>query len=273
MGSGNHLEVQPGIEIYYESTGAGDSLIFIPGWTFTTQVFHKQVDHFARSHQVVSFDPRSQGRSTVCVSGNDYATQSADLGRLIDHLNLTDPVIVGWSYGCLPIWGMVRSRGMQNLKGLVFIDMPPAPVTGEADGWVEMSMADARSFYQSLTTPDGHRAKVVAYAQQVMVERELTEPELGWITEQSTSCPHWAAAAYCAAGMFSDYLPEAKQIDRTLPTLFVVPEDSADTAKRYLNTHLPNAECKSLGRHFMFWEHPHEFNAILEAFLKDVRAG
>jgi pimeloyl-ACP methyl ester carboxylesterase len=270
MRNGSYLEVEPGVELYYESTGEGDPLIFIPGWTFTTEVFDKQVAHFAKSHRVVSFDPRSQGRSTITVHGNDYAIQSADLCKLIDHLDLADPVIVGWSYGCLPMWGFVRLRGTKSLKGLVFIDMPPAPVTGRDEDWVEMCVADARQFYQSLTTSSGHRATVAAYAEEAMVQRDLSEQELNWIIEQSTRCPHWAAAAYCAAGMFSDYLPEAQEVDRTLRALFVLAEASTDSARLYLDAHLPNAQLESLGRHFMFWEHAKEFNAILETYLRSL---
>ena len=59
MRNGSFFEVEPGVELYYESTGDGDPLIFIPGWTFTTEVFDHQVAHFAKSHRVVSFDPRS----------------------------------------------------------------------------------------------------------------------------------------------------------------------------------------------------------------------
>lgn len=270
MRNGSFFEVEPGVELYYESTGDGDPLIFIPGWTFTTEVFDHQVAHFAKSHRVVSFDPRSQGRSTVTVHGNDYTTQSADLCKLIDHLNLSDAVIVGWSYGCLPIWGLVKLRGTRSLKGLVFIDMPPAPITGRDDDWVEMSVADARQFYQSLTTSSGHRATVTAYANEAMVQRKLSEQELTWIVEQSTSCPHWAAAAYCAAGMFSDYLPEAQEVDRTLPSLFILAEASTESARPYLDTHLPNAQLETLGRHFMFWEHAKEFNVILGTYLRSL---
>lgn len=270
MRNGSYLEVEPGVDIYYESTGSGEPLIFIPGWTFTTEVFDKQVAHFAKSYRVISFDPRSQGRSTVNVHGNDYTTQSADLCRLIDHLELANPVIVGWSYGCLPIWGLIRLRGTQSLKGLVFIDMPPAPVTGNEDDWVEMSVAEARQFYQSLVTSSGHRATVTAYAQEAMVRRKLSKQEISWIVEQSTNCPHWAAAAYCASGMFSDYLPEAQEADRSLPTLCIVAETSVDKATTYLNTHLPSAQLQALGQHFMFWENPQEFNAILGKYLQSV---
>ncbi len=130
---GSFFEVEPGVELYYEVTGEGTPLVFVPGWTFSTEVFDHQVVHFSKTHKVVSFNPRSQGRSTVTLQGNDYATESSDLCKLLDHLDLRDPVLVGWSYGCLPLWGAVRLRGTKPFKAFVFIDMPPAPVTGRDD--------------------------------------------------------------------------------------------------------------------------------------------
>ena len=97
MRSGSYFEVEPGVELYYEDHGNGSPLVFVPGWTFTTEVFTHQFAHFSENHRVVSFDPRSQGRSTLTLQGNDYGTQSADLCKLIDHLGLKDPVLVGWS--------------------------------------------------------------------------------------------------------------------------------------------------------------------------------
>lgn len=269
MRNGSFFETEPGVELYYEVSGEGPPLVFVPGWTFTIEVFDHQVAHFSKTHQVVSFDPRSQGRSTVTLQGNDYATQSADLAKLIDHLDLRSPVIVGWSYGCLPLWGLVRLRGTQSLRGLVFIDMPPAPVTG-SDEWTEMSVAQAADFYQALTTAKGHRDCITAYAQEAMVQRDLAPEELDWIVGQSTRSPPWIAAAYCAAGMFSDYQREAQEVDRMLPTLFVVAESSADVAKTYLDTRLPNAQADFFGGHMMFWEYPEKFNAVLERYLRGL---
>ncbi len=268
MRNGSFFETEPGLELYYEVSGEGSPLVFVPGWTFSTEVFDHQVAHFSKTHQVISFDPRSQGRSTVTLQGNDYTTQSADLAKLMDHLNLRDPVFVGWSYGCLPLWGVVRLRGTEPFKGLVFIDMPPAPVTGR-DEWSE-SVAHAASFYQALTTSRGHRDLVAAFAQEECVQRELSAKELDWIVRQSTKSPPWVAAAYLAAGNFSNYLHEAQEVDQKLPTLFFVAESSADLAKTYLKTYLPNAQAEFFGGHMMFWEYPEKFNEILDTYLLDI---
>ena len=198
MRRGSFFEVEPGVELYYEDVGEGPPLVFVPGWTFTTEFFTHQFAHFSKTHRVVSFDPRSQGRSTLTLQGNDYATQSADLCKLIDHLNLKDPVLVGWSAGSLTIWGFVRLRGTEPLKGFVCIDLPPVPMTGKDGDWTEFSVADAAAFYQALTTSKGHRDIVTWYAKEIMLQREPSSEELDWIVTQSTTSPPWIAATYCA---------------------------------------------------------------------------
>jgi len=269
MRNGAYFETETGIELYYEVTGEGAPLIFVPGWTFTTEIFDRQVSHFSDSYKVVSFDPRSQGRSTITPQGNDYTTQSADLAKLIDHLGLVDPVIIGWSYGSLTLWGLVRLQGVKSLKGLVFIDLPPVPVSGK-DEWVEFSVEQAADSYQSLTTAEGHREWVTSYAKNTMVQGNLSSEELNWVVSQSIKSPPWAAAAYCAAGMFSNYEREAQEVDRTMKTMFVVAESSEQIARAYLETKLPNSDVEFLGGHVMFWEFSEKFNAILENYLGEL---
>jgi pimeloyl-ACP methyl ester carboxylesterase len=270
MPNGSFFEVEPGIELYYEELGQGDPLVFVPGWTVPTRSFVHQFSHFSQSHRVISFDPRSQGRSTVTLQGNDYATQSADLCKLIDHLKLEKPVVIGWSYGCLPLWGAVRLRGCAPFRGLVFIDMPPAPVTGQEGDWVEFSISDAADLYQALTTSKGQRELVTAFAQEGLVQRTLSAEELNWIVGLFTATPHWIAAAYGAAGLFSNYFEEAQEVDRSLPSLFFVAEHSKDQAKGYLDRQLPNARAEFFGGHMMFWEYPEKFNSALEDFLSGL---
>ncbi len=269
MRNGAYFETEPGIEIYYEVTGKGAPLVFVPGWTFTTEVFDHQVSYFSKTHQVISFDPRGQGRSNVTLEGINYTTQSADLANLVSHLGIESPVFIGWSYGCLSLWGLVRAQGTSDLKGMVFIDLPPVPISGR-DEWVEMDLAQASDFYQSLTTAEGYRDRIARYATSTMVERDLAPEELDWIVNQSINSPPWVAAAYCAAGMFSNYEKESRIVDQEMKSLFVVANEASDKAAAYLKKNLPNAKVAYLGGHFMFWEFPTEFNAILETYLKSL---
>ncbi len=268
--AGEFLEVEPGVEIYYEQKGEGPPILIVPGWTFTTEVFGHQLDKLSASYRVVVIDPRSQGRSTVTLEGNDYITHAADLVKVIESLDLRDVVLVGWSFGCLTTYGYVKEKGTERLKAHVCIDLSPKPLSVQEGDWVEGPLDDIAAGYHYLRTPAGQREFVAGYADQVMVQRDLTKAEMFWIVDQSAKSPPWVAAALFASGMFSNHMAEAKLLDESLPALDIVAEHWADTAVPFLKKNFPNTKTAVLGGHMMFWEHPEKFNSILTEFIKSI---
>lgn len=265
---GQYLEIEPGIELYYEDRGQGQPLILIPGWTFTTELFQHQVDHFSQSKRVIAFDPRSHGRSTVTVQGNNYATHGADLAKLIDALDLEDVVLLGWSFGCLTVWEYIRQHGTSNVAAAICVDLSPRPLSVNDGDWVEGPLGEIGAAYNAyVQSTAGQRGFVEYYATEVMVQRELTPAELFWIIEQSLNTPYYVASNLFASGMFSDYLAEAQQLEKEIPSLSIIAEHWAETAVAFMNNHCPQTKTAVLGGHMMFWEHPQEFNQIVDEFL------
>jgi non-heme chloroperoxidase len=268
---GKYLEVEPGVEIYYEDCGSGTPIIFIPGWTFTTEFFANQMAHFSKNNRVITIDPRSQGRSTMTMIGNNYATHGADLAKLIKALELKDVVLVGWSFGCLELWEYVRQEGIDNIKAAIYIDLSPKPLSVNDGDWVEGPLDEIGGAYNTyLQSPQGQRDFVAYYATEVMVQRQLNEAELFWIIEQSLNTPHYLASLLFASGMFSDYLAEARLLDESRPALYVIAEHWAETAVPFAQKHLPNTKSTVLGGHMMFWEHAEKFNQQIDEFLASL---
>ena len=263
---GSHLEAAPGVDIYYEDEGEGVPLVLIPGWTFTTRIFDHQFAAFSGSHRVISFDPRSHGRSTVTMDGNNYATQAADMAKLLEHLEVENPILVGWSTGSMTAWHHVRNQGTEGVRGLVAIDMPPLGMSEDPDDWVEGSLAELAGFFQAIQTPAGQRGVIAWYADNVMIEGEMSPEVTKWIVEQSLSTPPLMAAHFLADASFGNYLEEAKQVDADIPSLFVVAEHWSETADPFLAKHCPNSRVEVFGGHAMFWEYPDRFNDLLREF-------
>ena len=46
------------------------------------------MDYFSQTHRAIAIDPRSHGRSTVTVNGNNYETHVKDLIKIVNKLNL-----------------------------------------------------------------------------------------------------------------------------------------------------------------------------------------
>lgn len=267
---GKTIEVAPGIELHYWDVGSGTPLVLVPGWTFTADVFVHQINEFSKDHRVIAIDPRSQGRSSKTATGNDYATHAADLKVLIEALDLTNMVLVGWSAGMAETLGYIRLAGLERVKAHVEIDMPPKPLSiDQGSDWVEGTLADVSEGIMAMTPRASLREVIRWYTENVMVQRKLGAEELDWIVAQSETTPQWAAIALYCYLMFTDYRPELTRLDGERPSLFVIAEHWAETARPYIEKNWPNAHVEVLGGHMMFWEHPEKFNAILRDFLAE----
>jgi pimeloyl-ACP methyl ester carboxylesterase len=93
-------KLSTGVDIYYESQGQGEALVFIPATGFSADVWKPyQVPELSKSMQTIILDPRGCGRSSR-VSGVCTIDQMAcDMVALLDHLKLDAAHILGHSMG------------------------------------------------------------------------------------------------------------------------------------------------------------------------------
>jgi hypothetical protein len=47
--AGQFVRVSPELRIHYVEAGRGAPIVFIPGWTCTAEIMHKQVDYFSKN--------------------------------------------------------------------------------------------------------------------------------------------------------------------------------------------------------------------------------
>ncbi len=267
--AGQYAKISDDLQLYYEDNGKGNPIVLIPGWTASEVVFEHQIDHFAKTHRVVAFDPRSQGLSTRTLENNTYDQHGRDLAGLIDKLGLKHVTLIGWSSGCLDLYAYVRAKGADNLAAVVCIDSPPQGFSAKPGDWamleasekgiVEerewrgMLLSDRRGFFESLF--------------KSINARDVTPLEADWFLRQSMLTPSFAMLALETDSTFSDYRPEAKALDGKLPVLFAISEDSAAAALPWIKENMPHAGSFRIKRHMSFWSEPDSFNAALDAFL------
>lgn len=85
-----------GGNLYYEVEGAGEALVLIHGFLGNLRMWDLQAQAFASSYRVVRCDMRGFGRSTT--EHVDFAYW-ADVGALLDHLQVDRAHVVGQSFG------------------------------------------------------------------------------------------------------------------------------------------------------------------------------
>ena len=265
------VTVAPNVEIHYLEKGEGDPIIFIPGLTFPGEIFKAQLEHFSQKYRAIAIDPRGQGYSAKPVDGNDYQTHGKDLAVLIDTLGLTNAVLVGWSTGNLDVWSYVEQFGKDKLKAVVTIDMSPLPLSPDPAWWTEGTMDELSEVATKvLNSPEGSRAFFSEYATDIMIQHKMEPAELEYILDLSARTPYWVCKALFCDAIFSNYLPTARDLGATFPSLMFIAEHWADVAKPFTEQQMPGYETYVMGGHLMFFEYPEKWNGVLEGFLAKI---
>jgi pimeloyl-ACP methyl ester carboxylesterase len=97
-GIGEYAEVN-GINLYYETHGAGRPMILLHGGLGSGEMFGPTLPALAEHHQVIAVDLQGHGRTADIDRPIDIKLMADDIAALIDHLGLEKPDIVGYSLG------------------------------------------------------------------------------------------------------------------------------------------------------------------------------
>jgi pimeloyl-ACP methyl ester carboxylesterase len=97
-GSGQYAEVN-GINLYYETRGAGHPMVLLHGGLGSGEMFGPILPALADHHQVILVDLQGHGRTADIDRPLDVALMADDVAALIDHLGLQAPDVVGYSLG------------------------------------------------------------------------------------------------------------------------------------------------------------------------------
>ncbi len=94
------FQAADGTNLFYRDWGTGRPIVLLHGWPLNGDSWEYQSVPLAEAgFRVIAPDRRGFGRSEQPWSGNDYATLSADVVDLLDHLDLHDVVLAGFSMG------------------------------------------------------------------------------------------------------------------------------------------------------------------------------
>ncbi|WP_159993610.1 alpha/beta fold hydrolase [Roseomonas sp. 18066] len=93
-------KAQDGTELFFKDWGAGKPVVLIHGWPLNADMWEYQAPVLAaEGFRVISYDRRGFGRSGQPWNGYDYDTLADDLAAILEHLDLRDATLVGFSMG------------------------------------------------------------------------------------------------------------------------------------------------------------------------------
>jgi non-heme chloroperoxidase len=114
------------IELYFEDHGSGAPVVLIHGWPLSGRSWEKQVSVLVEDgYRVITYDRRGFGASSQTWDGYDYDTFAADLHALIEHLDLTEVTLVGFSMGGGEVARYVGRYGSERIAKAVFAAAVP----------------------------------------------------------------------------------------------------------------------------------------------------
>ena len=269
-------KLSTGINLYYESYGRGEAIVFIPGTGFAGNVWiESQAEELARSHQVIVHDPRGCGRSTHAKGVYTIDVMGNDVVALLEHLGLPHAHVIGHSMGgriglsiALNFPGKVKSliiaaggsgpagkEGPESVPGLPF-RLAFELLEMSFEGYVKHEICDSDTYF----TPSFRKEnpdKVKVFYQMVWSHHAKLEEYLRLVIARS----NWEATHRLG--------------DIAVPTLVVVGDSDVVGANHVkqaavLADRIPTAESKVLKgqSHGFFWQAPKETNAWIAEWIQ-----
>jgi non-heme chloroperoxidase len=173
-------------------------LVFIPGWSTGADIWHHQIDAFAKTHRIIAFDPRSQGESTKATSGNTPETRAQDLHALLQRLGVRHPVLIGWSQAVQDIAAYVEQYGTKDLAGIVLVD---AAVSDGADGMAARPQETAAQF-KMFAVYQAHQREYLAGMMRAIISKPPSDEVIEQLVSTGMKTPPDIGVAMLIADMF-----------------------------------------------------------------------
>lgn len=123
-----------GEQIYFESIGAGETVVLTHGSGGTHAVWYQQVVVLAQKYRVITWDQRGFGRSTNAKNQAGPGPSVEDLKALLDHLGIASAHLVGQSMGGWAVMGFTL-KYPARVRSLVLADTIGGVFTPEAESW------------------------------------------------------------------------------------------------------------------------------------------
>lgn len=122
VGSENNAD----IEIYYEDHGSGRPVVLIHGYPLNGHSWERQErELLAAGRRVITYDRRGFGGSSQPTVGYDYDTFAGDLNALVEHLDLRDADLVGFSMGTGEVTRYLGRYGSARIRRAALLGVVP----------------------------------------------------------------------------------------------------------------------------------------------------
>ena len=255
-----------GVQIHYIANGErgkNPALLFIPGGMIPGWIWEKQLEYFAKDHYVVAMDPRSQGESGQTSEGQFADMRAKDIKAVVDKLQLTPVVLIGWSLAVSEVVAYLKQFGSEGVEGIVLID----GFAGlDVDSPIFKMMVDHWTDFQRDRVKNGEKFV------RGLFKQPQTEAYYEKLLKSTLVTPTTTAMTLVFNFILTDYRPTLPAIN--VPTLVVTIDAPWLPAMKDIQKAIPDARLEIIDNasHALFVDQPDQFNQTLERFLQSLKS-
>ncbi len=215
--SDSFIETNDGQRLFYRDTGTGRPVLFIHGWTLSSEIWRSQTASLAgHGLRAVAYDRRGHGQSSKPDAGYDYDRLAADLAAVIDNLDLTQVILVGHSMGAGEVVRYLTRHGAGRIARVMLVaPTTPFPLkTPDNPEGVDGAMYDQAVAALQADRDAYFKAGTAAFI-GATPPAELRDWAMNIAVQASVPAEIGCMRAFSA----TDFRPEMKAV--TVPTLIV----------------------------------------------------
>jgi 3-oxoadipate enol-lactonase len=251
------------VNLFYESDGIGEPLIFLHGLGSSTLDWGQQIPAFIDRYRVIVIDMRGHGQSDKPPGPYSIQQFTDDLVNLMNTFRVGSAHVVGISMGGM-IAFQLATQHPSRVKTLIIVNSGPEVklgIVGRLGAWLRfvivrlMGMRKMGETLAGRLFPQPDQASV----RQTFIERWAKNDPRAYL-DSLRAILRWPGVA--------------KDLDKIqVPTLILASEyDYTSVAsKQAYAKKIPNAQVQIIpgARHAVPAEKPQEFNKIVRAFIDD----
>jgi non-heme chloroperoxidase len=262
LGADAFFTTSDGVRLHYRSKGSGRPIVFVPGWTLPGDIWEPQIREFSTRYRTIALDPRAQGASEMTGEGLFNGRRGRDVRELLDHLNLSDAVLVGWSMGVREVLTSIGQSGTARIGAIALV---------EGDLWVQ---GDPASRMDLVRRMQADKKTFTRDFVRGMYVQPQSDAYLDRVTEMSMKTPTSAAATLMVAsavGPDTDMRQYFGKIDKPLLYVGVLAKKAQ---VEVLKAAVPSARVELLegAGHALFVDQAQRFNALLDQLITSSAA-
>jgi pimeloyl-ACP methyl ester carboxylesterase len=257
-----------GAELYYEDAGEGQPVVFVHGLWMSSRFFQRQLPYFAERYRTIALDLRGHGRSEKTATGHTVAQHARDVRGLLEALDLTDAVLVGWSMGSLVIWDYVEQFGVDRLRAMVDIDQSPSDFR-----WPDWphGFLDLETLHEVHTGVQADQRATAEHFVPMMLAAPPDAAETAWMRDEMLQVPPGIACSILFDQSVVDYRETLPKV--TVPALLCIGRVEGlvpVAAGEYMVERMPDATMVVFeeSNHCPFLEEPDRFNSVVDEWIR-----